>query len=210
MHKQAASEGPFCIGKYLKMMKKGKLQHLFFVLVALFFFSCTKEKGWLTTRDGQKFFGEITADTLEYVWSGRDMEKIIHGEGVLSVYKNQELLQEIKAHSYWGALDWDDVKEGENNQRYIGNTLEGAYEGFGVLTKGDEEVMIANFKNSVYQEQLIWSKKGKIYYKGGVKNGKFSGGGTLYHADGTIHKKGIWEENVLIKTEKTVELPSGV
>lgn len=141
-----------------------------------------------------------------YYWDGGSFDKLIHGNGILSIYNNDSLISQQTITAYYGASSSDKAMILSDGSTYIGKTQDDLFEGFGVYLKG-QDVYVGTFSRSNPDGFLNWYKNGKLYYSGEWANGKFNGKGTLYKEDGSV-KQGTWEDGKLLQThirQKTAE-----
>lgn len=181
------------------------------ITLLILLFSCQKEESkfdWIQTQNNCLFWGDITIDTLNYVWDGETIENLLHGVGSFQSYLDDILVNEVEISAYYGALNKEDIKKISSNEQYIGKIKNDFFDGFGILIKSTEDIYIGSFIESKPTGLLSWYKNNKLYYEGGWKNGLFEGFGSLYKADGII-KKGVWLEGELTQTDDTVETSQG-
>ena len=144
--------------------------------------------------------------TLSFKWSGGTFDKLIHGDGILSVYRGSSLVKEVEAEAFYGAIsNRDAIKVGSSNY-YIGNTKDGYFEGFGVYIRG-KELQIGEFKNSCLNGEGCYYINGELRYKGNFKEGKYHGNGTRF-IDGKT-ETGRWENQKLVEGVLRQEFSDG-
>lgn len=170
-----------------------------FFLMCLF--SCQKEniKEWVHIPNEDLYiWTETNKQSLTYNWDGDSFDKLIHGNGVLYIYNNNNLISKKTVTAYYGTISSDNVITLSDGSTYIGKTQNDLFEGFGVYLNG-RDVYIGNFRRSNPDGFLNWYKNGKLYYSGEWTNGKFDGKGTLYKEDGSV-KQGTWKDGKLLQT----------
>ena len=172
-------------------------------------FSCQKENvnKWVHNQNEDLYiWTETNKQSFTYDWDGGSFDKLIHGNGVLYIYNNNNLISKETVKAYYGTISNNNVITLANGSTYIGKTQDDLFEGFGVYLKG-QDVYVGTFSRSNPDGLLNWYKNGKLYYSGEWANGKFNGKGTLYKEDGSV-KQGTWEDGKLPQThirQKTAE-----
>lgn len=172
-------------------------------------FSCQKENidEWVCIQNEDLYiWTEANKQNITYNWDGESFDKLIHGNGVLSIYNNDSLISQQTITAYYGASSLDKVMTLSDGSTYISKTQGDLFEGFGVYLKG-QDVYVGTFSKSNPDGFLNWYKNGKLYYSGEWTNGKFCGRGILYKEDGSI-KQGTWKDGKLLQThiqQKTAE-----
>lgn len=188
-------------------LKKQCSAYILFFLMCLF--SCQKENvnKWVNIQNEDLYiWTETNKQSFTYDWDGGSFDKLIHGNGVLYIYNNNNLISKETVKAYYGTISNNNVITLANGSTYIGKTQDDLFEGFGVYLKG-QDVYVGTFSRSNPDGFLNWYKNGKLYYSGEWANGKFNGKGTLYKEDGSV-KQGTWEDGKLLQThirQKTAE-----
>lgn len=167
----------------------------------LCFISCQNKASneWQSISNADLCIWDVPNE-LNYVyhWDGESFDKLIHGNGILSIYNNDSLISQQTITAYYGASSSDKAMTLSNGSIYIGKTQDDLFEGFGVYLKG-QDVYVGTFSRSNPDGFLNWYKHGKLYYSGEWSNGKFNGKGTLYKEDRSV-KQGTWEDGKLLQT----------
>ncbi len=188
-------------------LKKQCSAYILFFLMCLF--SCQKENvnKWVHIQNEDLYiWTETNKQSFTYDWDGGSFDKLIHGNGVLYIYNNNNLISKETVKAYYGTISNNNVITLANGSTYIGKTQDDLFEGFGVYLKG-QDVYVGTFSRSNPDGFLNWYKNGKLYYSGEWANGKFNGKGTLSKEDGSV-KQGTWEDGKLLQThirQKTAE-----
>lgn len=180
-------------------LKKQCSAYILFFLMCLF--SCQKENvnKWVHIQNEDLYiWTETNKQSFTYDWDGGSFDKLIHGNGVLYIYNNNNLISKETVKAYYGTISNNNVITLANGSTYIGKTQDDLFEGFGVYLKG-QDVYVGTFSRSNPDGLLNWYKNGKLYYSGEWANGKFNGKGTLYKEDGSV-KQGTWEDGKLLQT----------
>lgn len=169
------------------------------------------QKEWIKTID-DKYLVWGVAEDYEYSWEGGVFENYIHGTGVLSIYKDNSLIETIiydnNKKTYFGTTTYSDVHDINNGDEYIGKILNGTLNGIGILKKSNGEIYSGSFLDGKPHGQLNYYKKNKLAYSGKWEDGTFNGFGTLYKEDGST-KTGIWKKGKLTQTDETVKTKQG-
>ena len=182
----------------------------FIILITLFFSGCTdKPNGfWVQTLPTKTKIWLASIDTsLTYQWEGETFDSVANGKGVLTILKNNSVVDRKETRATYGVIDDSDIVLVGSNERYIGGTDGELFEGYGVYLKGSE-IYIGNFHEGKPNGFLTLYKKGKVYYSGLWKAGAFHGEGTLHKEDGSI-KAGEWSNGQLIQTLVDTQLKTG-
>ncbi len=153
---------------------------------------------WMKTNDDVWMWVSSSDTTKSFLWEGDVIDGVPNGIGVLSVIDTYGHKTDYKSNMFYGAQSIEDVVTMDDGSQYVGATIDGKMEGFGVLAKADE-LYIGYFHDSKPDGFLKLYKKNKLYYEGYWKAGTFNGEGTLYREDGST-KKGTWENGRLIQT----------
>lgn len=138
-------------------------------------------------------------DTAHFcVWEGKTFDNVANGKGYVTYTDNDGNIVHKEINSFYGAIEESDIVSLDDDGKYVGNTIDGLMDGYGVLVK-ENNIYIGNFKNSKPNGFLKWFKNKKLYYEGFWKEGAFYGEGTLYKENGTI-KSGEWIKGTLSQT----------
>lgn len=145
---------------------------------------------------------------LTYHWKGDSFDKVVHGDGVLSVYENERLINQETITAYYGIIEKKDIFTLNDGSSFIGQIQDNLFEGFGVYIKGND-IYIGTFTGSKPNGFLNWYKNKVLYYSGEWLDGKFDGKGSLYKEDGSI-KQGFWSCGKLLLTHTKQQTEEGV
>ncbi len=85
---------------------------------------------------------------------------------------------------------------------YKGDWKNNLRDGKGEFKWKDGDVYVGHFVKDFRQGQGTYTFKNGDYYVGGWNQDRRHGQGTLYSKDGKVKKKGIWQNDVLIKESK--------
>ncbi|MGL5980250.1 MAG: MORN repeat-containing protein [Phocaeicola sp.] len=175
---------------------------LSYLYLFLCFLSCHQkeaEKEWIhIINENVYIWAESNNQSFTYDWTGNSFDKLAHGDGTLSVYKNDSLIDKREITAYYGNVALDGVVALSDSSFYIGKIHENLFEGFGVYLKG-QDVYVGTFKKSKPNGYLNWYRSGMLYYSGQWQDGQFQGEGSLYKEDGSL-KTGIWKNGALVNT----------
>lgn len=138
---------------------------------------------WLQTKEGTFLFLEENEKGVSYSWQGETFDDLIHGQGVLKVFKGDSLADKIATNAYYGAISAQDVISVNDTTKYVGNTKWNKQDGFGVLVQ-PHNIYVGDFVKSNPHGNLSWYQNGKLRYKGEWKEGRREGMGISYDRDG--------------------------
>ena len=157
----------------------------------LVFSSCVENEStgeWIKTKKGATFFvsnENAKGGDLSYVWSGKTLGGLIHGEGVLSIFSGDTLM------AYYGARLRTDYTIRKNDTRlFLGNYPNGK----AAVLKGDYLYFATYIDGKITDESAMITKHDQMYYKGGIIENKYDGFGTYYNRENNIHYRGFWKE----------------
>jgi len=157
------------------------------------------EKEWCRIKDDSLLVWANNIDgVLSFKWSGGRFDKLVHGDGVLSIYKGSSLIKKEEVSAYYGAIADKDVKKVGTGNFYVGETKDGYFNGFGVYVRGNE-IQIGNFTQSLLNGKGCHYINGSLRYRGDFSNGKYHGFGSKY-VDGKT-KQGRWENGILVEAD---------
>lgn len=151
------------------------------VLIANVFFSCSTLE-WHRTSQGTYVYC-IADDSYKMIWQGETFDDLIHGQGVLKVFKGDSLADKIATNAYYGAISAQDVISVNDTTKYVGNTKWNKQDGFGVLVQ-PHNIYVGDFVKSNPHGNLSWYQNSKLRYKGEWKEGRREGMGISYDRDG--------------------------
>lgn len=180
------------------------LKNLVFSVLGALIVLCTgcssdQTNCWKTfDNNGVKLYVPISDTSKHFFWEGEIFDSIAHGKGHLKIVENNSTIYDGDTTFYYGTYNPNLIVYVSENEKYVGNTEDERFEGFGVYDKG-EDLYVGTFEDGLPNKYLKWYKKGKLYYCGNWENGKFNGEGTLYKEDGTI-RKGDWIKGELNQT----------
>ena len=156
------------------------------------------DKDWCRIKDDSLLVWANNIDgALSFKWSGGAFDKLIHGDGILSVYKGSSLIRKMETEAFYGAISNKDAKKVGASNYYIGNTKDGYFDGFGVYIRGNE-IQIGDFTKSILNGNGCHYIDGNLRYRGEFSNGKYHGEGSRY-VDGKVDQ-GRWENNKLVES----------
>ena len=89
----------------------------------------------------------------------------------------------------------------DGGSKYIGDFVDGIYEGRGAYTYADGEGYVGEFENGKFEGAGIYTYANGDKYVGDFKAGKKSGRGVYTRADGSI-EKGVFSDDKLIYESK--------
>lgn len=157
------------------------------------------EKEWCRIKDDSLLVWANNIDgVLSFKWSGGRFDKLVHGDGVLSIYKGSSLIKKEEMSAYYGAIADKDVKKVGTGNFYVGETKDGYFNGFGIYVRGNE-IQIGNFTRSLLNGKGFHYINGSLRYRGDFSNGKYHGFGSRY-VDGKT-EQGRWENGKLVEAD---------
>lgn len=157
------------------------------------------DKEWCKIKDDSILVWTNNIDgSLSFRWSGGRFDKLVHGNGVLSIYKGSSLIKKEEVSAYYGAIVDKDVKKVGTGNFYVGETKDGYFNGFGIYVRGNE-IQIGNFTQSLLNGKGSHYINGSLRYRGDFSNGKYHGFGSKY-VDGKT-KHGRWENGKLVEAD---------
>ena len=74
---------------------------------------------WLQTKEGTFLFLEENEKGVSYSWQGETFDDLIHGQGVLKVFKGDSLADKIATNAYYGAISAQDVISVNDTTKYV-------------------------------------------------------------------------------------------
>lgn len=193
-------------------MKLNTIQYLirivfFFVIVT----SCaTKSDGvWVKTLSSNYkiWIDNIDDSLLTYKWEGGVFDSVAHGNGILTILKEDSIINKLKIKAVYGTVNKSNIVSVNVDEQYVGSIENNVFEGYGIYIK-KKEIYVGNFHKGLPHGRLTFYRNKKVYYSGEWEAGLFHGKGTLYKEDGTI-KSGKWENGKLIQTIVDSELSQG-
>lgn len=187
-----------------------QIKVVFLVLVGFLLSTCSlKSSGsWMiTTPEGVKVWLSSSDTQLTYCWEGGVFDSVAHGRGVLTVLKDNLVVDQVYTEAFYGAIQKTDIVTVESAERYVGATENDLFEGYGAYVKGNE-IYIGSFHEGKPNGFLTLYRNSKVYYSGLWRSGLFHGEGTLYKEDGTI-KTGEWDNGHLNQTFVDTQLAAG-
>lgn len=181
-----------------------------FILIPTFLTSCgDKPNGsWVLTTPAKAKIWLASIDTLStYQWEGETFDSVASGKGILTVLRNDSIIDRRETIATFGAINDSDIVLVGSNEQYIGETVGELFEGYGVYLKGSD-IYIGNFHKGQPSGYLTLYRNKKVYYSGFWEAGAFHGEGTLYKEDGTI-KTGEWDNGRLSQKLVDSQLKKG-
>jgi len=173
-------------------------------------------QGTYTSADGHKYVGEFRDDNF-------------HGQGTYTYADGHKYVGEFRDNNYHGqgiryAADGTVLQEGywENDELVRSEKIEGrdtSYAAqsdlppcpedpseyynncFGTYTVASGDKYVGEWKDNKKHGQGTYTWPDGSKYVGEFQNDMFSGLGTLYTANGTVRKKGQWENGELVRSE---------
>lgn len=124
-------------------LKKQCSAYILFFLMCLF--SCQKENvnKWVNIQNEDLYiWTETNKQSFTYDWDGGSFDKLIHGNGVLYIYNNNNLISKETVKAYYGTISNNNVITLANGSTYIGKTQDDLFEGFGVYLKGQDYMSV--------------------------------------------------------------------
>lgn len=181
----------------------------FVFLLCMLFSGCSKKTDghWVDTYSGTKIWVSDYDSLKHYRWDGAIFDSVAHGDGTLTISQGDGAIRRIKTRAFYGAIKDSDIVAITQNERYVGNTEDKKFEGYGVLVKG-KDLYIGHFHQGLPHGQLTLYRNHKKFYVGKWDSGSFHGQGTLYKEDGSV-KTGEWEHGKLTQTLIEAQLKQG-
>lgn len=197
---------------HTKVTMKALYQYVvtLFILIPTFLSSCgDKSNGsWVLTTPAKTKIWLASIDTLStYQWEGETFDSVANGKGILTVLRNDSIIDRRETIATFGAISDSDIVLVGSDEQYIGETVGDLFEGYGVYLKGSD-IYIGNFHKGQPSGYLTLYRNKKVYYSGFWEAGAFHGEGTLYKEDGTI-KTGEWNNGRLSQTLVDTQLKEG-
>lgn len=169
------------------------------VLVAIVSCSVDGERGWIKTKEGYYFYGNIAGveKTAVYSWDGESRGVTIHGKGKLTVYsENGSYTHTDNVNAYYGTINKKDYKPTADGD-FIGEVIENKPSGFGVLIN-ENHVVIGDFEDGQVNGFCTIYDNDELRYRGETKNGSYDGLGVKFE-EGVV-TVGEWDEGVLAES----------
>ena len=126
---------------------------------------------------------------------GKDFSEIHNLPGLTSDYTGEFGNSPGLAH---GKCNFEVYLNGEYDGKCKGEVKNDLMNGEGICICIDGNKYVGEWKDDKFHGQGTWTHVGGDKYVGEFKDGKWHGQGTCTFADGII-KKGIWENNKLVK-----------
>lgn len=183
-------------------------QHTYLLLILSLLNSCNifHTPKWIISDGNVRIWAADIDTTAAIIWTGGEFEGLANGEGIFKCTNKDGVVLETPIKAFYGAINEDDIVKLDDGSKYVGETRDGNFEGFGVLENRDD-LYIGYFSKSAPNGKAKWYKNGKLWYEGEWLNGQFNGEGTYY--GGKTIKSGHWKEGKLIETEVDVNLANG-
>jgi len=93
-----------------------------------------------------------------------------------------------------GAFDGQGSYSWTTGDRYVGEFRNGVRSGQGTLTSSSGDRYVGQFKDDQFHGQGTLTLPNGTEYVGEFRDGGRNGPGTEYRADGTVLKSGMWQE----------------
>lgn len=162
-------------------------------------------QGTFTWPDGDKYVGDFVDGyrTGQGTYTWPDGDKYV-GQWKNSKMNGQGTYYYSNGNVYEG--DWkDDKRTGQGTftwpggDKYIGDFVDGVRVGHGTYTWPDGDKYIGQWKDSKMNGQGTYYFSSGDKYVGEWKDDKKHGQGIFYNADGTIWRKGQWENDNFVE-----------
>lgn len=187
------------------ILNQEKMRHIFIlILLSLLFGACDHRNTWVETEEGLLFWG-LKDSEHTYSWNGASVGPLIHGEGTLLVYnENNIVMKKLEEKAMCGIIDSTLSYTHLPYGLYLGKLSDdNVPDGDGVLIPYKDRNNELSSDTIIYghfSAGLLDGKNNKIYvnnfplYEGGMKKGKYDGTGTLYDSNHTLRYTGEWKD----------------
>ncbi len=136
---------------------------------------------------------------------GEFQDNKYNGRGTYLFEDGRKYVGEFRDNQYNGFGTYTSA----DGDKYVGRWRDNEYNGYGTYTFADGREYVGEFRDSEYNGQGTYTFLDGQKFVGEFRNNNYNGQGTLYAADGAIKERGIYKDNVLVKSnsvEPTISL----
>lgn len=167
---------------------------IFSLLFVFLMCSCNKPE-WVKTLDGN-FLYTKTKSKYAYSWEGQTIGKLSHGEGCLTISKDDKIVERRNIVANYGAIgEYEFINTKLGN--FLGSVKKDMPNEFGLLINEDTLKLGMFKKGKLYEGNVqIYYKDGDVYspyYIGEIKKEKPTNIGELYE-NGMLIYSGFWKK----------------